>query len=375
MILESGTTLVANLAAAVAANQLQCSMSYADHCRANGQFLPATQFALTSGTARVSLVSMPSSGTQRQVKQVSIYNADTSTATIFVYKLASDVSFTIMAQGLLPGETVWYGADSGWHSRNSAGGEEVFTNFPSITTNNVTGVWTSGISSSNVQGLGSTWTISRVSSDVSILANVVWSSGYSGIGSTVSTSGLNVASTGTFASIAVTSTITTSGLTASNMTTMNLFVNSTITATGLNVSSTISCSGLTVSSIATTSRLSVILLSKNSEIWTSGISIGNATAGGSLILAISSTSSKVAAFVVNGSSSSFTRVVWAAAQVGDIILTTVLGDAAVSSISSGLVPHSHCTQAGQIEFRLSNVSTLVQNQSSKTWNFVRITPF
>lgn len=112
------------------------------------------------------------------------------------------------------------------------------------------------------------------------------------------------------------------------------------------------------------------------EAWiASGLSVGNATAGGSLIPAISSISSKVAAFVVQGSASSFTRIVWAAAQPGDQILTTIQPDAAASSLSSGLVMASHCTQAGQIEFRLSNVSTLVQNQSSKTYYFTRVSPF
>lgn len=107
----------------------------------------------------------------------------------------------------------------------------------------------------------------------------------------------------------------------------------------------------------------------------SGISIGNATAGGTLIPAISSTSSLVAAFVVQPSASSFTVITWAAAQPGDQILTTVMQSGAVSSLSSGLVLHSHCTQAGQIEFRLSNVSTLAQNQSSRTYFFTRVTPF
>lgn len=112
------------------------------------------------------------------------------------------------------------------------------------------------------------------------------------------------------------------------------------------------------------------------EVWAgSGISVGNATAGGTRIPAISSMSSLVAAFVVQPSASSFTVVTWAAAQPGDQILTTVMQSGAVSSLSSGLVLHSHCTQAGQIEFRLSNVSTLAQNQSSRTYFFTRITPF
>jgi len=89
----------------------------------------------------------------------------------------------------------------------------------------------------------------------------------------------------------------------------------------------------------------------------------------------STLSASVGAFVVQGSASSFTIVSWLAARPGDIYLTGPLLGAAVSSVSSGLVPWSHCTLAGQIEFRLSNVSTLVQNQSAQTWGFVRISMF
>lgn len=89
---------------------------------------------------------------------------------------------------------------------------------------------------------------------------------------------------------------------------------------------------------------------------------------------ISSTSSLVAAFVVQGSASSFTVVTWAAVKVGDVITTGVFNSGAASSLSSGLVPHSHATVAGQFEFRLSNVSTLAQNQSSQSWIFVRLSP-
>ena len=92
-------------------------------------------------------------------------------------------------------------------------------------------------------------------------------------------------------------------------------------------------------------------------------------------LTISSTSSLVAPFVVQGSASSFTIIVWPAARAGDQVFVTPGPTATVSSISSGLVAHSHCTQNGQVEFRLSNVSTLVQNQSTRTWYFTRISPF
>lgn len=110
-------------------------------------------------------------------------------------------------------------------------------------------------------------------------------------------------------------------------------------------------------------------------VWTSALSVGNSTAGGTAIPAISSTSSLVGVWVVQGSASSFTRITWAAVQPGDQILTSIFPDAAQSSMSSGLVPWSHCTIAGFIELRLSNVSTLVQNQSSKSFYFTRISSF
>src|SRR5437899_11529147 len=84
-----------------------------------------------------------------------------------------------------------------------------------------------------------------------------------------------------------------------------------------------------------------------------------------------STSSARAAFVVQGSASNSTVVTWADALQGDIILVSPSGGAGVSSVSSGLIPWGNCTPAGQVEFRLSNVSTLVQNQTAQTWNFVR----
>ena len=86
-----------------------------------------------------------------------------------------------------------------------------------------------------------------------------------------------------------------------------------------------------------------------------GLSVGTQ---GTAIPMISSTSSSVGVWVVQGSASSFTVVTWSAVRRGDVIITSPNGGAGASSVSSGLVPWSHCTQDGQIEFRLSNVSTL-----------------
>lgn len=89
---------------------------------------------------------------------------------------------------------------------------------------------------------------------------------------------------------------------------------------------------------------------------------------------LSSMSSKIGAFVVQGSASSFTVVTWSSVKTGDWVSVSPIGSAAASSVSSGLVPWSHCTASGRVEFRLSNVSTLAQNQSAQSWLFVRFTP-
>ena len=109
------------------------------------------------------------------------------------------------------------------------------------------------------------------------------------------------------------------------------------------------------------------------NLWASSLSVGG---GGTAIPAISSMSSKIPAWVVQPSATSFTVISWPAVKNGDIILMTPFGDAAASSLSSGIIfKLSHATINGRFEFRLSNNSTLVQNQSSKTWYFTRISPF
>src|SRR5688572_5455975 len=95
------------------------------------------------------------------------------------------------------------------------------------------------------------------------------------------------------------------------------------------------------------------------------------TAFGDIKLTLGGTSVAVAAMVVNGSATSFVVIPWVVVVRSDVVATSPAGGAGVSSVSSGLVPWSHCTQSRQVEFRLSNVSTLVQNQTAQTWNLVR----
>ena len=145
---------------------------------------------------------------------------------------------------------------------------------------------------------------------------------------------------------------------------------STLLASDVSASRFIGSTVSTTAGIAS-STLSSTGSSLNGAEWASRLSIGgNSGYTGTEIQAISTISTLGVAMVVQGSASSFSVFVWPAAKVGDFIITNPQG-AGVSSLSSGLVLHSHCTQAGQIEVRWSNVSTLVQNQSAVTYNFIR----
>lgn len=105
-------------------------------------------------------------------------------------------------------------------------------------------------------------------------------------------------------------------------------------------------------------------------IWASQVSFAGAPLPSAQI---STTSFLVVAQVVQGSASTFTVCTTVGTvKKGDILIPNPLGGAGVSSISSGLVWTSHATQDGQFEFRYSNVSTLVQNQSAQSFNLAII---
>lgn len=122
-------------------------------------------------------------------------------------------------------------------------------------------------------------------------------------------------------------------------------------------------------SIGTFSRISSGVSIVGNAGWFSTLSLG----GANLPTQISASSFNVVAHVVQGSASSFTVCATVTTvKKGDILVANPFGGAGVSSISSGLVWTSHSTQDGQFEFRYSNVSTLVQNQSAQTFNLAII---
>jgi hypothetical protein len=123
--------------------------------------------------------------------------------------------------------------------------------------------------------------------------------------------------------------------------------------------------GQVITPLAVASRISSNASALVNELWASSISYKGAALPS---VQFSTSSFNVVLHVVQGSASSFTVATSAAIKKGDILIPNPFGGAGVSSISSGLVWTSHATQDGQFEFRYSNVSTLVQNQSAQTFN-------
>lgn len=145
---------------------------------------------------------------------------------------------------------------------------------------------------------------------------------------------------------------------------------------GTTVLSNLSLTGQLLTSQVSSSILTASRVSSNVSILGNAIWASSFSAGGGQIIGFSTLSVKIPAHVVQGSASSFTVGVWAGLQLGDVIITSVAAnDGTASSLSSGLIAHSHATASGRYEFRYSNVSTLEQAQSAKSFNLVAIRPF
>lgn len=125
------------LAGAVTTNQLQCVASYQDITSAGMTLPQASNQALTNNTTAVDLISAPSASTNRQVVHISIYNADTVSATVTVQKDVSGTDY-ILGRYTLPslGVLTW-SREAGYQLFNIEASPS--TSFQSFTSS---GTWT-----------------------------------------------------------------------------------------------------------------------------------------------------------------------------------------------------------------------------------------
>jgi hypothetical protein len=119
MVLDSTTkSLQVVLAATPATTQLPCVTSWAD--MTTSTFLPGSTDIATNGTTAATLVAAPAASTQRQVKVISIYNADTAVATVTVRLNNNATLRTIVSVTLKVGQTLQF-AENAWSVIDSAG--------------------------------------------------------------------------------------------------------------------------------------------------------------------------------------------------------------------------------------------------------------
>lgn len=120
MILLDTTTrkLELLLGGTVTTNQLPFVASYVDLTTTT--FTPASNAGQTNNASAVTLVDVPASSTQRQLKFLSIYNADTAAATVTIRLNDNSTLRKIFVTTLAVGDTLLY-ADGGWSAIDTNG--------------------------------------------------------------------------------------------------------------------------------------------------------------------------------------------------------------------------------------------------------------
>lgn len=123
LILDTTTrSLQVALAAAKATTDCPWVASYADITQAGfAMSAAATTTGATNGVTAVAAVPAPAAGVSRQLKFMSIFNADTAAVTVTVTFNDNATLRKVIASVLQVGETLTYGADAGWGVHGAAG--------------------------------------------------------------------------------------------------------------------------------------------------------------------------------------------------------------------------------------------------------------
>jgi len=115
MIVLSQTTdkIQVVLSGAITTNQLQCVASWRD-ITATPSYIAGRSVANTNSTTDVDLVASPASATQRVIDLLTIYNADTVSATVTVKFDANGTDYTLWKGTLTAGQLAGYVDGFGW---------------------------------------------------------------------------------------------------------------------------------------------------------------------------------------------------------------------------------------------------------------------
>ena len=156
MIILNATTksLEVDLDGAITTNQLPFQANYVDVTIST--YTPIEADGATNSTTAVTLVAAPSSDTQRQVKLLTIYNADTVAAVVSVQYNNNGTLRTIIKVTLPVGATLAYTDGEGWKVTNSSGA--IVTGSSTIALDDLTDVViTAAASGDYIRYNGSNW--------------------------------------------------------------------------------------------------------------------------------------------------------------------------------------------------------------------------
>jgi hypothetical protein len=113
MILDTTSKLIeAKCGEADVTTQCEYTTAYEDISVAAGTFVPGASDGSLNSTTNVTLVASPAGSTQRRVKEISIYNADTVNHTVTVSYYDGTNTEILVYCTITPGQTLWYGGGS-----------------------------------------------------------------------------------------------------------------------------------------------------------------------------------------------------------------------------------------------------------------------
>lgn len=125
------------LGANVTTNQLHLISSYND--TNSTSVTPTKTVTVTNNTTAVNLVPAPSSGQQRTLRWASIFNSDSTDATVTIRTNFNGTTRTVFTTNLKVNEYIQYTYKTGWKVYDQNGALKLFTNYVQPT-DNLTGV-------------------------------------------------------------------------------------------------------------------------------------------------------------------------------------------------------------------------------------------
>ena len=145
MIILTNTTdkVQVKLGGAVTTNELKCYAAYRDTTTTSIE--PKRNVSNTNGTTAVDLIAAPASSTQRVVDYISVYNADTVSATVTIQFNDNGTLYNLCVVVLGVGEKVEYQEGKGFKVLSTTGSERISNNSPCLLENShLTYVFTTG---------------------------------------------------------------------------------------------------------------------------------------------------------------------------------------------------------------------------------------